>query len=192
MIYNNKRYTMEKKLSKKFIQIPESNYTINEYAEVRNLKTRIILKPFLISNYPAVNISAKEKRKTVYVHHLMSIVFLDHIPKRGLITVNHIDQNKQNNRLDNLEIITHRRNSALTYISRNRELPTGVTKTAIGIKRYKAQISYLGINRYLGSYLTVEEASEVYIAASDAIIKIGHLPEYFLTRERYERFKKPE
>jgi hypothetical protein len=183
---------MEKKLSKKFVPIPNTNYTINEYCEIRNIRSKIILHPFLISDYPAVNISVNGKRKTMYCHHLMSLTFLNHTPKRGLITINHIDQNKQNNRLDNLEIISHRRNSALTYISRNRELPTGVTKTNIGIRRFKCQISYLGINRYLGCYMTAQEASEVYIAASDAIVKTGNLPEHFLTRERYERFKKDQ
>ena len=181
---------MKNKLSRKFIQIQNTDYFINEYAEVRNSKTRIILKPFLISNYPAVNISIDGKRKTVYVHHLISIVFLDHIPKRGLITINHIDQNKNNNRLDNLEVISHRRNSALTYISRNRELPTGVTTSPMGKRKYKAQISYLGINKYLGCYDTPEEASQVYIEASDCIIKTGKLPEYYMNRNLYDRFKK--
>ena len=170
---------MKNELSKEFSPIPNSNYSINEYGEVINNRNKIILTPFLISDYPAVNISVNRKRKTMYVHHCMSIVYLNHIPKRGLITVNHIDQNKQNNRLDNLQVITHRLNSALTYISRNRALPTGVTKGDAGKRRYKCQISYLGVNRYLGCYMTPEEASEVYIAASDAIVMSGHLPEYF-------------
>jgi hypothetical protein len=183
---------MKNKLSKKFIQVEDVNYGINELGEVKNLKTRNVLSPFLVSNYPAVNILHKGKRKVMYVHHLMSIVYLNHIPKRGLITVNHIDQNKQNNRLDNLEVITHRRNSALTYIHKNRALPTGVTMGTVGKRKYKAQISYLGINRYLGCYLTPEEAAKVYQDASDAIIKTGHLPEYYMTRERYDRFKKDQ
>ena len=183
---------MKNELNKEFSPIPNSNYSINEYGEVINNRYKMILTPFLISDYPAVNISVNGKRKTMYVHHCMSIVYLNHIPKRGLITVNHIDQNKQNNRLDNLEVISHRLNSALTYIHKNRALATGVTKGIAGIKKYKAQISYLGINRYLGSYLTEQEASEVYIAASDAIVKTGHLPEYFLTRQKYKRFKKDQ
>lgn len=179
-----------KELNEEFTQLKNSDYAVNELGIVKNLKTGNIIHPFLISQYPAVNISVGGKRKTCYVHHLCALVFLDYVAKRGLISINHINADKTCNRLDNLEIITHRRNSALTYINKKRELPTGVTKTAIGISRFKSQISYLGVNRYLGCYMTAEEAHQVYMEASDSIVKTGHLPQYFLTRERYERFKK--
>ena len=180
-----------KQLNEEFIQLKDSDYSINELGVVKNLNTGNIINPFLISQYPAVNISVGGKRKTCYVHHIAAFVFLDYVAKRGLISINHIDANKQNNRLDNLEIITHRRNSALTYINKKRELPTGVVQTTVGRRRFKAQISYLGTNKYLGCYMTAQEAHDVYMSASDAIVKTGHLPQYFLTRERYERFKKP-
>ena len=183
---------MKNELNEEFSPIPNSNYSINEYGEVINNGNRIILNPFFISNYPAINLSINGKRKTMYVHHCMSIVYLNHIPKRGLITINHIDQNKQNNRLDNLEIISHRLNSTLTHTNRNRLLPTGVTLTPIGKRRYKAQLSYLGKNRYLGMFHTAEEASATYQEAVQLIIKTGQLPDYFFTKKRYERFKKPE
>ena len=178
---------MEKQLNAEFIQLENSDYAINEYAVLKNLKTGNIINPFLISQYPAANITVEGKRKTVYLHHVMALVFLDYVAKRGLMSINHIDQNKQNNRLDNLEVISHRRNSALTFIHKKRKLPTGVVENPIGIRRFKAQISYLGKNRYLGCYMTPEEASEVYQAASDTILKTGHLPEHFMTRKRYER-----
>jgi len=181
-----------KELNEEFTQLENSDYAVNELGIVKNLKTGNIIHPFLISNYPAINLSINGQRKTMYCHHLMSIVYLDHIPKRGLITVNHIDANKENNRLDNLEVISHRRNSALTYINKKRELPTGVVQTTVGVRRFKSQISYLGINRYLGCYMTAQEAHDVYMEASDAIVKTGHLPQYFLTRERYQRFKKDQ
>jgi hypothetical protein len=183
---------MANKLSKKFVPIPDTNYTINEYGEVRNVRSKIILNPFFISGYAAVNISVNGKRKTVYIHHCMSIVFLNHIPKRGLITIHHRDGNKRNPRLDNLQVITHRLNSTLTHTSRNRILPTGVTQTNIGKRRYKCQISYLGKNRYLGMFHTAEEASATYQEAVQLITNTGVLPDYFFTKKRYERFKKPE
>jgi len=181
---------MEKELSNEFIRIEDTKYGINQLGQVKNLQTENILSPFLVSNYPAINILHRDKRKVMYVHHLMSIVYLDHIPKRGLITINHIDHDKTNNRLDNLEIVSHRRNTALFYINKNRELPTGVIKIKGNKRNYKAQICYLGINRYLGSYFTLEEAHNVYKEASDIILKTGVLPDYFFNKQKYERFKK--
>jgi len=183
---------MKNKLSKKFVPIENSNYGINQFGEVKSFRTKTILKPFLISGYLAVNISISGKRKTVYVHALMAAVYLDYIAKRGLMSINHRDGCKTNPRLDNLEVITHRLNSALTFINKNRILPTGVTQTAIGIRRFKCQISYKGVNRYLGCYMTAEQASQVYQEAAKAIVETGELPDYFLTRKRYQRFIKPE
>jgi hypothetical protein len=71
-------------------------------------------------------------------------------------------------------------------------LPTGVSLTPIGKRRFKSQISYLGVNRYLGAYLTAEEASQVYNEAAECIVKTGQLPDYYMNRERYDRFKKLE
>jgi hypothetical protein len=183
---------MKKQLSENFIQLENSDYAINQLGVVKNLKTGNIIHPFLISGYPAVNITVNGKRKTTYVHHIMAAMFLNYVAKRGLMSINHINADKTCNRLDNLEVITHRRNSALTFINKNRELPTGVTLNPTGVRRYKAQISYQGINRYLGAYMTAEEASQVYQEASDCIVKTGHLPDYFMNRKRYDRFKKSE
>jgi hypothetical protein len=183
---------MERKPNEEFTQIENSDYSVNELGVVKNLKTGNIINPFLISQYPAVNITIDGKRKTSYVHHLMALVFLDYVAKRGLMSINHIDANKQNNRLDNLEVITHRRNSALTFVHKKRKLPTGVVENPIGVRKFKAQISYLGINRYLGAYMTAEEASQVYQDASDAIVKTGHLPEHFLNRKKYDRYKRED
>jgi hypothetical protein len=179
-------------MNEEFTQLENSDYAVNELGIVKNLKTGNIINPFFIGGYSAVNIRVNGKRKTAYTHHLVCEVFLGYIAKRGLMSINHINGCKNDPRLANLEVITHRRNSALTFIHKNRELPTGVTLTSIGKRRYKCQISYLGVNRYLGCYLTPEEAAKVYQDASDAIVKTGHLPEYFMTRERYERFKKDQ
>lgn len=173
-------------LNPEFVQIKDSNYAVNRLGQVKNLKTENILQTFLISDYPAVNIYMDKKRKTVYVHHLVALIFLDYEAKRGLQSINHIDQNKENNRLDNLEIISHRRNTALAYEGR-RDLPTGVCRNQAGRRRYKAQINYMGIPRYLGSFFTPEEAHEAYKAASDLIEKENRLPEKIRIKKKNEQ-----
>lgn len=181
---------MEKQLSEDFVQLENSDYAINELGVVKNLHTGNIIRPFFIGGYSAVNITVDGKRKTRYVHHLVCKVFLNYVAKRGLMSIHHIDGCKNNPRLDNLQVITHRRNSAFTFIHKNRDLPTGVTLNPTGKRRYKCQISYQGVNRYLGVYMTAQEASQVYQDASDCIVKTGHLPEHFMNRKRYDRFNK--
>ena len=81
-------------------------YCKNRYG-IRLTKERI-LKP-INSNYPFVNLSMDKKRKTISIHKLVALTWLNHTPGKGLI-IDHIDNNPLNNRLDNLQIITQSEN----------------------------------------------------------------------------------
>ena len=59
--------------------------------------------------YLLVSISNNKIRKNISVHRLVAECFLDNPDKKDL--VNHKDQNKQNNHLDNLEWCTYSENS---------------------------------------------------------------------------------
>ena len=57
--------------------------------------------------------SLKEKKgKAVRTHILVAMAFLNHVPCGMKLVVDHIDGNKLNNRLDNLQITTQRINSS--------------------------------------------------------------------------------
>lgn len=58
--------------------------------------------------YLKVNLSKNGKVKTVKVHRLVATVFLDN--PEGKPEINHIDENKENNRVDNLEWSWHKDN----------------------------------------------------------------------------------
>ena len=45
------------------------------------------------------------------VHQLVAITFLGHVPDRYNLAVDHINENRYDNRLANLQIITHKENS---------------------------------------------------------------------------------
>ena len=58
--------------------------------------------------YLAVSLSRGGKVATRYVHHLVMFSFVG--PRPGDLEINHIDCNKENNRLNNLEFISHEEN----------------------------------------------------------------------------------
>lgn len=58
--------------------------------------------------YLQVQLRKDRKYRFLYIHRLVVWAFIGEIPKG--MQVNHIDEDKKNNRLSNLEIVTHRQN----------------------------------------------------------------------------------
>jgi hypothetical protein len=98
-------------------------------------------------------------------HYLHRLVYLWHngdIPP-GMV-VDHIDEDKTNNCIDNLQLLTQRENKVKSaLLTKASDLPTGVridSKT----KRFVAQIQdpLMGCQRSLGYYDTAELAGAAY------------------------------
>jgi len=74
-----------------------------------------ILKNYLDSRgYMSRLLSKKSKHKIYKVHQLVAISFLNHKPKETNLVVDHINNIKTDNRLENLQIITSRENVSRT------------------------------------------------------------------------------
>lgn len=94
-----------------WVRIPNfPAYTISKEGNVKNIKTGRILKPYVNSKgYFQVDIKDSEgKRKEMLVHRLVALCFLSN--PHDLPVVNHIDEDKMNNNLTNLEWVTHKDN----------------------------------------------------------------------------------
>lgn len=79
-------------------------YEVSDRGRVRSLRTgKLLAQRLWNSGYPSVQLWAGNKAHSRSVHRLMAEAFLSIAP--GL-QVNHIDGNKGNNCLDNLEIVT--------------------------------------------------------------------------------------
>lgn len=105
------------------------------------------------------------KRKRVYVHKLVAKYFLGD----SKLDVNHIDENKLNNRLDNLEYVTHKQNLRKYFSSILTKGNSSLKSTSkfLGVHKVKsgnfaAQITINGKTNHLGTFKTEEEASKVY------------------------------
>ena len=87
------------------------NYEISNFGNVRNRNTKKELKGRLCKNgYLQVSLKIDETGKFTnrYIHRLVAIYWLDNQENKR--EVNHIDGNKLNNCVDNLEWITQEEN----------------------------------------------------------------------------------
>lgn len=104
------------------------------------------------TGYPAITLNKDGKKKTKVVHQLVTESFLGHTPNNYNGVVNHIDNIKTNNRLDNLEVVSSRYN---TQYSKSTE---GIYERR---DKFEVYIRIGGKKTYLGSYITKEEALKV-------------------------------
>ena len=97
------------------------------------------------------------KSRTIAVWSAMA--FLNFKPSGHSIVVDHIDNNKHNDCLYNLQVISHRKN-----LSKDKKPISGYTGVFRNNNKnqWKSQISINGNVKYLGSYKTKEAAAEAY------------------------------
>tara|TARA_R100001443_G_scaffold25907_1_gene38963 strand:+ start:118 stop:726 length:609 start_codon:yes stop_codon:yes gene_type:complete len=99
------------------------------------------------------------KGKAFYIHQLVAMTFLNHKPCGHKIVVDHIDNNRLNNNLYNLQLVTHRENCSKDRKSKYSKY-TGVTycKTK---KFYYARI-YIDNHIHLGTFRKEIDAANAY------------------------------
>lgn len=93
------------------------------------------------NEYLVVNLYKNNKSKNMFIHRLVAEAFLDNFDKN--LEVNHKDGNKQNNSVENLEMLTRSENIKHAYevLGRKRNKPLlGVVgynnKTSKSVKQY--------------------------------------------------------
>ena len=90
------------------------NYEVSTGNKVRNKKTGRILKPKPTKeDYLQVCLIKGEKRKWIYMQRLVAFTYSDLIPNDNpteKTQVNHINENKHDNRVENLEWTTPKEN----------------------------------------------------------------------------------
>lgn len=155
----------------------EGLYQISDFGNVKSLsrtitkgnisyttKDRILKQSIDSVGYPCVNLSDYKKQKTFRVHQLVAISFLNHKPDRhkGLV-IDHINGNKLNNNLTNLQLITNKINTSKDRKNKTSKY-TGVSWHKQSNK-WLAQFRENGSVKYLGTFETEEEARDAYNAS---------------------------
>ena len=139
------------------------DYEISNLGNVKSLKRKnlIILKPSVDGiGYKQVVLSAYNKIKTIKVHQLVAIAFLNHKIDGHKIVVNHKNFIKTDNRLVNLELVTQRVNCNKKHLKSSSKY-TGVSYDKVN-KKWVSRIRINNIVYHLGVFKNELEASEKY------------------------------
>lgn len=139
----------------------------------RKFLPTVELKGTLTHGHKLVVLTKNKKVQFYYVHQLIAMSFLGHVPNKFEIIVDHIDHNRLNNKVSNLQLITVREN-----VSRSRHLYPktskyiGVSKCAKGIK-WSAAIQIKSKTVRLGNYYQEDVAALHYQTALENIDKFN-------------------
>lgn len=146
----------------------EGLYDVSNFGRVKSLARKWIKKTFFLKlcldtgGYLFANLSKNGKHEKPKIHTLV----YDHFGKGKrngrILTVDHWDNDKLNNRIDNLQLLTHRKNCIKRSKQKhNSSQYSGVTQNNHA-NSWMARIYINGKHKYLGSYKNEYKAHLVY------------------------------
>jgi len=120
-----------------------------------------ILKPAPnYRGYLTVVLSKEGKNKTFKIHQLVAMGFLCHTPSGLEVVVDHKNDDKTDNRLENLQLISNRKNLTRSKKNNTSKYP-GVCWDKSRSK-WKASAFISGRNQHIGSFTDELEAAKAY------------------------------
>lgn len=138
-------------------------YEVSDFGRVKRTKTGKILKGSLYGvGYLHVGLYNKKVMKTIDIHKLVAIAFLDHTPDGTETIIDHKDNNPFNNRADNLQITNSRHNLSKDK-KNNTSTYTGVSWCKHA-RKWKSQIYINRKKKHLGLFDNELDASKIYQA----------------------------
>lgn len=134
------------------------NYQISNFGNVKR-NENVLKKTVYKNGYIYVSLSNIGKVKKRTIHSLVAEMFLNHKSDgTNKIVIDHIDNDKQNNNICNLQLITNRQNCS--------KEKKGITSIFVGVRKnkgkYETQIRINGKREYLGRFVTELEAHNAY------------------------------
>lgn len=145
----------------------EGYYQVSNLGRVKSLRyDRLLINTNDLTGYSRVILCIYGVRKKYRVHQLVAITFLNHKPDGTTkLVVDHINNNKTDNRLENLQLITHRENTSKD--KKNKTGNTGVHKIN---NKFSSSIYIKGKRVHLGIFKTIDEAAYYRKSAEKSIL----------------------
>ena len=136
------------------------HYSVSSLGRVRNDETNLLLKGSLSCGYYKVRLSNEGNVIDKQIHHLVYCTFnnINKIPEG--YAIDHIDANKENNKLDNLRLVT---------LSDNVKNAIYVAKTN---KTAKAVIQLTLNDEFIAEFPSASEAARILKLDSSTISKV--------------------
>ena len=149
-----------------FFDIPShEGYLINKMGEVKSMRRShemILRQKATNSGYLYVGLYKDNKQVIRTIHSLVAETFLGHDRKNTQkLVCDHIDGDKQNNHVTNLQVITQRENCTKDRFNKD-GLPVGLHYTGINKDKVYCQMKIGKLKVYLGTFKTIEECKDVY------------------------------
>jgi hypothetical protein len=136
----------------------EGRYMINKKGCIYSLLTNKVLIPYENnSGYLYVDLRKDNKTHRHYIHRLMGYNFLD-LPEN--LQINHKNKVRTDNKLKNLEVVTRKENDRHKHIGKKRGVYWCKPRNV-----FHAYLWTDGVNRFLGSFKTKEDAYKIYYKA---------------------------
>lgn len=141
----------------------EGIYEVSNLGRVKSLKLgriKIMKSNPNSDGYLRLNLTKMGKGNNFKVHQLVAVAFLGHIPCGLDLVINHKDFNRQNNHVDNLEIVSSRENGNQKHLISSSKY-TGVSWVK-SRNKWLAQILINGKQKNLGRFVNEYDAHLAY------------------------------
>lgn len=168
----------------------EGRYQVSDIGRVKSLTYEFYTKTGKIATkngklrlasiskvgYPCVTLKINQIGRTYPIHVLVAISFLGHQPNGTTIVVNHKSGDKLDNRLSNLELVTHRDNTSVCHRNFKRPLYSEHPGVTFDKKdgTWKARIQLNKKNIHIGTFKTEINAANAYQNALSNYLKSKH------------------
>jgi hypothetical protein len=151
-------------------RIKSLDRTVEGIIKKYSYKSKILKAGTTTQGHLHVNLYKDKKSKSRTIHQLVAIVFLNHIPSGFNIVIDHIDNDKNNNCIDNLQLITQRENLSKDKKNKSSKY-TGVIWHNFH-QKWTASIRIGKSRKYLGYYADEYDAHLAYQKELNLIINI--------------------
>jgi hypothetical protein len=148
----------------------EGLFEVSSLGRVKNCRFNKFKKQRIRSGYYSVTLFKDKKLKSLSIHRIMAEAFLENRKE----CVNHIDGNKLNNNLNNLEWVSYRENAV--HRDLKKDTKTGKANIILHSNSFQVRVRHEKKYVQLGSYKKIEDA----VLARDNFYKLNNIVNKYL------------